>query len=88
MIYNKNMTMKTIYSVFIPIPGTELLKHSLRDESHESVFCYMNEVTFGPPLNWGLVVKRTCDERAVTHRPTAMTWGKGERLEVESVTNR
>ena len=50
--------------------------------------CYMNEVTFGPPLNWGLVVRRTCDERAVTCRPTPMTWGKGERLEVESVTNR
>ena len=32
--------MKTIYSVFIPIPGTELLKHSLSDESHESVLLY------------------------------------------------
>ena len=56
------MIMKTVYSVFIPIPGTELLKHSLRVESHKSVFCYVNEVNFGPPLNWGLVVRRICDE--------------------------
>ena len=41
--------------VFVPFFGTELPKpwNFLSDESNKGVFCYMGEVTFGPPIGRG-----------------------------------
>lgn len=51
---------------------------------------YVNEVTLNPMWECGIVVRRTslvCDERAGTFTLTPKTSGRGEVLEVESITN-
>ena len=57
MIYDKKYT----YPVFVPISATELLKPSECPVMRviKNIFCYVNEVFWGPHLRMGLVAKET-----------------------------
>ena len=83
--------MTKIYFSYIfglhPVSGTELLKNSwnfLSAERDKSVFCYVNEATFGKHPRMGAAGSgANCVIRGWEPQPLE----KGGGLEVESTTN-
>ena len=74
--------------VFIPVPGTELLKplNFLSVKSNKGVFCYVNEVTLGKHLRMGLVVRGTklmIGGLKLSHPSSWPPPGRGQGLQIE-----
>ena len=86
--------IRNIFSVFVPIPGTELLKPSEFPKWRETlgVFCYVNEVTFGMPLGHlrmraGCHRNQPCDYRIRTFSPTPDLQGGERSQRLSPITN-
>lgn len=60
---------------------------SFWEERNKGVFCYVNEMTFGPYLRMGVGCQENqpCDLRVVTFSPTSWHPRRGEGLEIDSV---
>lgn len=82
--------IRNLYLLIMPVSGTELLKPSefLTVESYEDVFCHVNDWLSGQLLKlWARRTNHMTRGLELSAPSIPRSLGKGEGLEVESISN-